>query len=653
MTTSKNYWREREEKQRQIDVENDADITKRMDEIYRKCIEELEAQLNAWYIKYADQNGMSMAQAKKLADAIDIRKYAKLAKKYVAEKDFSDEANAQMKIYNLTMKSNRLDLIMANMNAEMVVRTSEIEDIMEQEIAGRGYEEIERQAGILGDTVRNTEPAVKTIAGASFQSATWSERLWKNQDSVRQIVSKTMTDYLVKGMPTNDAVKKLEKELNKTVSNASYCARRLVVTERQRVAKQVQMQVYKDCGVEWYQYITEPGCCEVCADLDGKKFKVGNGEAGINLPPEHPNCVLPDTKIIAPDMDAITRSWYSGPVVKFKLSNSTGLTVTPNHIMATTRGWVRAQDIVEGDKIINYCGWVKDGSPVNPADCDGVPTIENLFTSLVESGLVSSTRVPATSVDLKGDVVENTEINIVFVDSFLRDKINASLSQFICDSSLISTGKGCENPLSCDGTLAKFLVGTGLTLDGIMSGASVSAVLLGSSLTHHQLVGLRTPSDYDARLLKCSGDYRTADSVTLGNGVDTLSGSVELTDFGSVKVIPDDSLGCDSVLSAELTDGSGLKSESISDFLISFPGLVETLDVTSVVFDEYSGHVYDISTLSTLYTCNSLLSSNCRCSVTMANDPTSDDPFDKWLETFDEHEMNYSDWLEENGYDEE
>ena len=56
------------------------------------------------------KEGITMAEAKKRADKLDIDAYARKAKKYVAKKDFSDEANEEMRIYNLTMKVNRLEL---------------------------------------------------------------------------------------------------------------------------------------------------------------------------------------------------------------------------------------------------------------------------------------------------------------------------------------------------------------------------------------------------------------------------------------------------------------------------------------------------------------------------------------------------------------
>jgi len=43
-------------------------------------------------------------------------------------------------------------------------------------------------------------------------------------------------------------------------------------------------------GVEKYEIITEPGCCDVCADMTDQFFDVADYSPGVNAPPFHPNC---------------------------------------------------------------------------------------------------------------------------------------------------------------------------------------------------------------------------------------------------------------------------------------------------------------------------------------------------------------------------
>jgi hypothetical protein len=57
-------------------------------------------------------------------------------------------------------------------------------------------------------------------------------------------------------------------------------------------------------------------------------------------------------------------------------------------------------------------------------------------------------------------------------------------------------------------------------------------------------------------------------------------------------------------------------------------GLIQFDKVLSVDVKFYSGHVYDASSLSTLYIANSIISSNCRCWA----DPVIGDKFRKMAE---------------------
>ena len=51
-----------------------------------------------------------LAEAKRRVSKLDIAAYQRKAKRYVADKDFSKQANEEMRLYNLTMKVNRLEM---------------------------------------------------------------------------------------------------------------------------------------------------------------------------------------------------------------------------------------------------------------------------------------------------------------------------------------------------------------------------------------------------------------------------------------------------------------------------------------------------------------------------------------------------------------
>lgn len=69
-------------------------------------------------------------------------------------------------------------------------------------------------------------------------------------------------------------------------------ARRLVRTESCYVANQAEMDSYKECGVEKYEFVAalDARTSEICRNLDGKVFPVEKQCPGTNAPPMHPYC---------------------------------------------------------------------------------------------------------------------------------------------------------------------------------------------------------------------------------------------------------------------------------------------------------------------------------------------------------------------------
>ena len=80
--------------------------------------------------KYATKEGISLAEAKRRVSKLDIEEYGRKAAKYVKEKDFSDQANEEMRLYNATMKINRLELLKANIGLENGIRLRRTAEIL-------------------------------------------------------------------------------------------------------------------------------------------------------------------------------------------------------------------------------------------------------------------------------------------------------------------------------------------------------------------------------------------------------------------------------------------------------------------------------------------------------------------------------------------
>ena len=134
---SQEYWKKRETEAKKHNIQDEEEYNRQIQEIYENMLDQINREINGFYARYAKKEKITMAEAKKRADQLDIKAYERKAKKYVATKDFSDQANEEMRIYNLTMKVNRLELLKANIGLEMVSGFDEMQKYFDKKLSER------------------------------------------------------------------------------------------------------------------------------------------------------------------------------------------------------------------------------------------------------------------------------------------------------------------------------------------------------------------------------------------------------------------------------------------------------------------------------------------------------------------------------------
>ena len=283
------YWEKREQKARELYMMEEAQQQRELEKIYAEMYRHAEDEINRFYGKYADAEGIDITEAKKRVTQADIEAYEALAKEYVKNKDFSDRANAEMRLYNATMKINRLEMLKARIGVYLVAGINDIDDYYEKVITDRTRQEIERQAGILGETVStaDTVKRAQNIVNASFFNATYSERIWSHQDRLRSMINIELQKGLIAGIGSRQMASNIRKEYDVSLADAH----RLMVTELRRVQTDVAMDSYKASGVEKYVYMAvNPRACPICREIDGNVYDVADAEPAKNAPPMHPRC---------------------------------------------------------------------------------------------------------------------------------------------------------------------------------------------------------------------------------------------------------------------------------------------------------------------------------------------------------------------------
>ena len=290
MPNSYDYWLERAQNVINAESLADAQAVIEVERIILQMYAEIAKELLAFYAKYATDTGLTIQEVMKKADDFDVYAFRNKAKKYVKRKDFSDEANNALKLYNLSMKVSREKLLKQQLDLIVKDSTLDIQDEIEKKLVDAVDREVKRQAHILGEHVKIDETKVKAVVNSNFKGVNWSTRLWQDMAVVQKEVEKTTSNVLLRGRHPNEYIKDFKKQINTTTYNAS----RLLVTESARVQAESQKLTYlKELGEDGeYKYVAkiDKKTSKICHSLNGKIFKVKDMIPGINAPPMHPWC---------------------------------------------------------------------------------------------------------------------------------------------------------------------------------------------------------------------------------------------------------------------------------------------------------------------------------------------------------------------------
>lgn len=284
--SSETYWKEREAKNLAQNQLEEEEYSRRLNAIYQNQLDAIQKEIDSFYGKYADSEGITIAEAKKRVAKLDIEAYERKAARYVSEKNFSEKANREMRLYNATMKINRLELLKANIGLELIAGHEELDRFMEEILQGRTEDELKRQAGILGKTVQQNAKTASSIVNASFHHATFSDRIWMYQDLLKNELASTLQSGLIQGKNPRELARTIRQRFDVQTSNAE----RLMRTELARVQTDAQKRSFEENGFEEYEFIANGNCCSICDALDGKHFNLRDLMPGKNAPPMHPNC---------------------------------------------------------------------------------------------------------------------------------------------------------------------------------------------------------------------------------------------------------------------------------------------------------------------------------------------------------------------------
>ena len=86
---NRRYWAEREAEALKNRITDEKEYDKRIRQIHQDMLNACEKEIESFYGKYANAEGITIAEAKKRVSQHDVKAFERKAAKYVKEKNFS------------------------------------------------------------------------------------------------------------------------------------------------------------------------------------------------------------------------------------------------------------------------------------------------------------------------------------------------------------------------------------------------------------------------------------------------------------------------------------------------------------------------------------------------------------------------------------
>lgn len=290
------YWERRQVQNMYQYMEKAEDAADQIAKLYQKASGYISHQADAVFEKYQTKHSLTEAEAYQLINQLQDRTsldelLQKLRNGEGNKKELLEKLEApayQARLERLKQLQNQLDQIMTEVyDQEKQKNRSHYVDLG-NEAYYRSIFDIQQQAEAAFGFSYISAKQIESAINRKWSGKNYSERIWKNTRLLAQELKQELLINLVTGRTNREVAEIIQNKFGKGAS----VARRLVRTESNYLAAELNFQAYEECGVEKYQYLAtlDLRTSEICRSLDGKLFLVKDRQAGVNCPPMHPWC---------------------------------------------------------------------------------------------------------------------------------------------------------------------------------------------------------------------------------------------------------------------------------------------------------------------------------------------------------------------------
>lgn len=294
------YWKLRFEQLEQAQNGQGAAAFAEIERQYKEAQKQIEGQIARWYQRFADNNGITLAQARQYLKGAalkefqwDVQDYIKYGQDNALMGGWMKElenASAKYHISKLeALKIQTQQSLEVMFSKQMGTVTGAMGDIFESGYYHTAYE-LQKGFNIGWDIARLDQSQIEKVLSKPWavDGKNFSERIWTNKEKLISELHGELTQNIMLGADPQKAIDSLAKKMNTSKQNAG----RLIMTEEAYFSSAAQRDCFNDLDVEQYEIVAtlDSHTSDICRSLDGKHFPMKDFQAGVTAPPFHVYC---------------------------------------------------------------------------------------------------------------------------------------------------------------------------------------------------------------------------------------------------------------------------------------------------------------------------------------------------------------------------
>lgn len=294
------YWKGRFEQLEEASHKKAEAVYASIENSYIQAQKEIESKINNWYVRFANNNQITINEAKRLLNSQelkelkwDIQEYIKYGK----ENRLNDIWMKELENASAKYHISRLESLKIQTQQSMEVlfgnQLDEIDRMATNIYSDEYYHscyELQKGFNIGWKIASIDENKLQKIISKpwAIDGKNFSERIWGNKTKMVNELHNQLTIMCVQGKSPDNAIKYMSKKFNTSKSQAG----NLVMTESAYFSSLAQKDCFNDLDVEKYENVAtlDSHTSAICQDMDGTVFDMNNFEPGVTAPPFHNYC---------------------------------------------------------------------------------------------------------------------------------------------------------------------------------------------------------------------------------------------------------------------------------------------------------------------------------------------------------------------------